>query len=67
VLAKGGAAYTRTKVTGTAPGLQTGTADGWGPRFGIGLDAGITQNWAIRLDADRYRFKMPGGTRTSTR
>lgn len=59
--AKAGLLYGRTEVSGTAPGLQTGKADGWGPRFGLGLQAGITQNWAARLDWDRYRFKMPGG------
>ncbi|TAK83439.1 MAG: porin family protein [Betaproteobacteria bacterium] len=59
--AKLGAAYTRTHVTGTAAGLQTGSANGWGPRVGVGLQIGITDNWAARLDWDRYRFKMPGG------
>ena len=44
-----------------APGLQTGKADGWGPRFGLGLQLGVTQNWAARVDWDRYRFKMPSG------
>jgi OOP family OmpA-OmpF porin len=61
VFGKLGAAYTRTEVTGTAPGLQTGSVNGWGPRYGLGVQMGLTQNWAIRLDWDRYRFKMPGG------
>jgi OOP family OmpA-OmpF porin len=61
VFAKLGAIYGRTTVSGTAAGLQTGDADGFGPRFGLGLQAGLTQNWALRADWDRYRFKMPGG------
>ena len=59
--AKAGLLYGRTEVTGTAPGLPTGKADGWGPRFGLGLQLGVTQNWAARVDWDRYRFKMPSG------
>lgn len=59
--AKAGLLYGRTEVSGTVPGLQTGKADGWGPRFGLGLQLGITQNWAARVDWDRYRFKMPSG------
>ena len=59
--AKAGLLYGRTEVSGTVPGLQTGKADGWGPRFGLGLQMGITQNWAARVDWDRYRFKMPSG------
>lgn len=61
IFGKLGAAYGRTQVTGTAPGLQTGSANGWGPHIGLGLQAGITQNWSIRGDWDRYRLKMPGG------
>jgi hypothetical protein len=60
VFGKLGAAYTRTTVTGTAPGLQTGSDNGWGPRYGLGLQMGITQNWAARFDWDRYEFKVPG-------
>lgn len=60
IFGKLGAAYTRITVSGTAPGLQTGSANGWGARYGLGLQAGITQNWSIRADWDRYRFKMPG-------
>lgn len=61
VFGKLGAAYTRTQVTATAPGFPTGSSNGWGPRIGAGLQMGLNRNWSIRLDADRYRFKMPQG------
>jgi opacity protein-like surface antigen len=58
VFGKLGAAYVRTNVSGT--GLTTGKENGWGPRIGAGASFGITQNWAVRLDADRYRVEFPG-------
>jgi hypothetical protein len=60
VFGKLGLAYTRTNVGGTAPGLETGKENGWGPRIGIGGQVGLTQNWAVRADWDRYRVKFPG-------
>jgi OmpA-OmpF porin, OOP family len=35
--------------------------NGWGPSFGVGAAIGITRGWALRLDWDRYRFKLPSG------
>lgn len=35
--------------------------NGWGPSAGLGAMIGLSHNWALRLDWDRYRFKMPGG------
>ena len=35
--------------------------DGWGPSFGLGGLVGVTRNLALRLDWDRYGFKMPSG------
>lgn len=61
VFGKLGTVYSRTEVTGTAPGFTTGKDNGWGPRVGVGLQAGITQNWAIRADWDRYRLQFAGG------
>jgi hypothetical protein len=58
VFGKLGAVYSDVDVTGT--GLRTGSDNGWGPRAGIGLQMGLTQNWALRLDLDRYRIKTPG-------
>jgi OOP family OmpA-OmpF porin len=63
VFGKLGGIYTQVDVTGTAPGLATGGENGWGPRFGVGLQMGLTENWALRADYDRYRIKVPGGGR----
>jgi hypothetical protein len=35
--------------------------NGWGPSVGLGAMVGITRNLALRLDWDRWRFKLPGG------
>ena len=35
--------------------------NGWGPSIGLGALIGINRNWAVRLDWDRWRFKMPAG------
>lgn len=63
VFGKLGGIYTQVDVTGTAPGLATGGENGWGARAGVGLQMGLTQNWAIRADYDRYRIKVPGDGR----
>jgi OOP family OmpA-OmpF porin len=63
VFGKLGGIYTQVDVTGTAPGLATGGENGWGPRAGVGLQMGLTRNWAIRADYDRYRIKVPGNGR----
>jgi opacity protein-like surface antigen len=60
IFGKLGTSYIRTNVSGGAAGLSTGRESGWGPRVGIGAQLGITQNWAVRLDADRYRVQFPG-------
>ncbi|MGH8669076.1 MAG: porin family protein [Burkholderiales bacterium] len=59
VFGKLGAIYARTEVEG--PGLRAGTEQGWGPRFGIGAQFGLTPQWAARLDIDRYRMPLEGG------
>lgn len=61
VFGKLGMIYARGEVSGTAAGLQTGRESGWGPRLGVGAQIGLTQNWAIRADWDRYRVRFPGG------
>ena len=33
--------------------------NGWGPSYGLGATIGVTRDWAVRLDWDRYRFKLP--------
>src|SRR4051812_23089019 len=55
IFAKLGAAYTQTEVTGTAVGLQTGKETDWAPRYGVGGQIGLSQNWALRADWDRYQ------------
>lgn len=60
VFGKLGATLMRADVSGT--GFQTGRESGWNPRIGVGAQIGLTQNWAVRLDADRYRVDLPGTT-----
>jgi OOP family OmpA-OmpF porin len=55
VFAKLGAAYTQSDVSGTAPGLETGKEHDWSPRYGVGGQLGLSQNWALRADWDRYQ------------
>jgi OOP family OmpA-OmpF porin len=62
IFGKLGGTYMRTTVSGSNPGLTTGRETGWGPRVGVGAQIGLTQNWAIRLDADRFRIDLPGST-----
>jgi OOP family OmpA-OmpF porin len=60
VFGKIGTTAGRTKVSGTIPAVQTGTDDGWGLSYGIGGQIGLTPQWALRLDADRYRYRFIG-------
>ena len=55
IFAKLGAAYTQTEVSGTALGLETGKESNWSPRYGVGGQIGLSQNWALRADWDRYQ------------
>ena len=59
VFGKAGLAYLRTSVGGT--GLATGRQNDWATTYGIGAQVGLTKNWAIRGDIDRYRVQFPGG------
>ncbi len=63
LFAKLGTTAGHTRISGTAPAASSGTENGWGLSYGIGGQFGITQNWAVRLDADRYRFKFAGNDR----
>lgn len=62
VFGKFGGIWAESDVS-AAPGsgLETGSSDGFGFRWGLGLQAGLTPNWAIRADWDRYRVDMPSG------
>lgn len=37
------------------------TQNGWGPSFGLGGMIGLTRSIALRVDWDRWRFKLPAG------
>ncbi len=63
IFGKLGAAYTRAEVGPGSAGLTTGKEDGWGPRYGLGAKGGLTDNWAVRADWDRYRIKLPGSNK----
>ena len=60
VFGKLGLAYTWTDIDGVPP-LRTGKSEGWSPKFGVGLQVGLSENWAIRADVDRYRIRLPEG------
>jgi OOP family OmpA-OmpF porin len=61
IFGKLGTLYARTEVTGTAtPTFQTGKERGWGARYGIGGQIGLTPQWAVRVDWDRFRIALPG-------
>jgi opacity protein-like surface antigen len=61
IFGKVGLVYARTEVSGVAPDLATGVAeDDWGARWGIGAQLGLTPNWSLRADYDRYRLQFPG-------
>lgn len=54
VFAKAGVLWGHTEAGGS-------TQNGWGPSFGVGGMIGLTRSIALRLDWDRWRFKMPAG------
>ena len=55
VFGKLGAIWSRTETSGL------GSERGWGPRYGVGGQIGLTPTWAIRADWDRYEVKFVGG------
>jgi OOP family OmpA-OmpF porin len=61
IFGKLGAAYSRMEVSGNVAGFQTGKERGFGPRYGIGGQVGLTPQWAVRADWDRFRLALPGG------
>lgn len=61
VFGKLGVVYARTEVSG--PGFPTGSSGkerGFGARWGVGAQLGLTKEWALRADFDRYRVPLPG-------
>lgn len=63
IFGKAGVLYARTEVSGTAPGLATGKERGWGGRYGLGGQLGLTKEWALRADYDRFEVAAPGDHR----
>jgi hypothetical protein len=59
IFGKLGAVYARMEADGA--GIDTGKERGFGPRFGVGGQVGLTKEWAIRADLDRYHVPLPGG------
>jgi OOP family OmpA-OmpF porin len=59
VFGKLGTAYTRTDVSG--PAVTNGNEDKWDVRYGLGATFGLSDNWAVRADWDRFRVAFPGG------
>jgi OmpA-OmpF porin, OOP family len=55
IFGKLGAVWARTETAGA------GSERGWGPRYGIGGQLGLTPQWALRADWDRYDVKFVGG------
>jgi OOP family OmpA-OmpF porin len=60
IFGKLGVVYARTEVSGTALDLSTGKERGFGGRWGVGGQLGLTKEWALRADFDRYRLPLPG-------
>ena len=60
VFGKAGVHYSRMDVGGNPALMQTGEESGWGPRYGLGAQIGLTPQWAIRGDWDRYHVRFPG-------
>jgi OOP family OmpA-OmpF porin len=60
IFGKLGVVYARTEVSEGASGLATGKERGFGGRWGVGAQLGLTPQWALRADFDRYRMPLPG-------
>ena len=60
IFAKLGAIYARTEVSSNLLGVSTGKERGFGARWGVGGQLGLTKEWALRADFDRYRLPFPG-------
>ena len=60
IFGKAGVIYARTEVSGAGPGFPGGKETGFGARWGVGAQVGLTKEWALRADFDRYRVPFPG-------
>jgi opacity protein-like surface antigen len=61
IFGKLGTIYSRMDVNGNSAVIQTGSERDWGWRYGIGGQIGLTPQWAIRADWDRFEVALPGG------
>ncbi len=50
---------TQGRLPGGA-GLSLGSASGWGPAYGLGLDWAFAERWSAVLDWQRHRFDFSG-------
>ena len=61
VFGKLGVVYARTETTAVpGTGITIGKESGFGGRWGVGAQLGLTKEWALRADFDRYRVPFPG-------
>jgi OmpA-OmpF porin, OOP family len=63
IFAKLGTIYARTEVASDVPGAPSGKERGFGFRYGVGGQLGLTKVWALRADYDRYDVAFPGDHR----
>ena len=63
IFAKVGTIYARTEVAADVPGAPSGKERGFGFRYGVGGQLGLTKAWALRADYDRYDVAFPGDHR----
>ncbi len=63
IFGKLGVIYARTELSAAVPGIDTGKERGFGGRWGVGAQLGLTKEWALRADFDRYRVPFPGDHR----
>ena len=65
IFGKLGVIYSRTELSAdpAVTGVSTGKERGWGARYGVGGQLGLTKQWALRADYDRYDVAFPGDHR----
>lgn len=63
VHAKVGTTYGWTHVSSLEPGAPKGREADFGLSYGLGATAGLSRNWQLRADWDRYKFEFAGGDR----
>ncbi len=61
--AKVGTTYGWTRTNSIAPGVATGRERDFGLSYGLGGTLGLSRNWQLRADWDRYKFEFASGDR----